>query len=116
MYTRLQPVLFVRDVEAEKRFYLKLGFGASYESPGFAAISYGSCVFFALQARNSADPSAFAGQAVWQIGAARVGPIYEACLREKVEIIEQPRMRGWGEWVLRVRSPNGYEVLFEGPK
>lgn len=48
IYTRLQPLLFVSNLIAEKEFYLKLGFDVSYESDDFVAISFADCVQFGL--------------------------------------------------------------------
>ena len=115
MYTRLQPILHVFDLEAEKDFYLKLGFTVTYESEDFAAISFGEGILFGLQRKQDSDPSLFEQQAVWQIGADSIEAVHQICQRENLDVIASPSPQEWGEWVLKVRSPNGYAVLFEGP-
>jgi len=62
MYRRLQPILNVRDLEAEKQFYVQLGFTVSHQAAGFVALSCETCILFGLQAAEQSDPAAFEQQ------------------------------------------------------
>lgn len=113
-YTRLQPHVFVKDVDAEKDFYVKLGFGVTYESQGFAAIGYGDSILFGLREDSSSDPEKLAEQIYWQIGVKRVRAVEGTCKAKGLNIVQAPELQSWGEWIMKVRSPNGIVVGFEG--
>ncbi len=111
MFTRLQPVLYVRDLAAEVAFYQQLGFTVAHETRDFAGIVYGEAILFGLQARDVIDP----GQIIWQIGVASVDNLAGHCQEAGIVPVEPPLLQPWGEWTMTVQSPNGYQVIFEGP-
>jgi catechol 2,3-dioxygenase-like lactoylglutathione lyase family enzyme len=115
MYTRLQPVLNVQDVTAEKAFYTSLGFHVNYESEDFLALAYDEGILFGLQHAPQSDPAQFQQQMVWQIGTSSVDAVAQRCMQHHIPIIQPVTLQDWGEWTLIVRSPNGYRVVFEGP-
>ncbi len=116
MYTRLQPILSVRNLAAEKDFYQKLGFILAYDTADFVAFSYGTTILFGLQHNEAADLSGMEQQLLWQIGTSSVRAVEERCLAAQLDIMEAPQLQPWGEWTLKVQSPNGYTVIFEGPE
>lgn len=116
MYTRLQPILYVRHLEAEKEFYRKLGFSIIHEEDDFTAISHGDTILFGLQVKKERGNATSAEQQfIWQIGTRSVEAVCQLCEKEGLSIGEGPLLQGWGEWTVAVHSPNGYRVVFEGP-
>ncbi|HEX6292799.1 MAG TPA: VOC family protein [Herpetosiphonaceae bacterium] len=115
MYTRLQPVLNVQDVDAEKAFYTALGFRIDYEADDFKALAYGEAILFGLQAAPQSDPAQLDQQLIWQIGTSSVQAVAQRCAEHAIPVIQPATLQEWGEWTLIVRSPNGYRVIFEGP-
>lgn len=113
-YTRLQPHISIRDVGAEKDFYVQLGFEVAYESQGFVAIGYGDSILFGLREDSSSDPERLAEQIYWQIGVQRVREVEDTCKARGLDIVQEPELQSWGEWIMKVRSPNGIVVGFEG--
>jgi hypothetical protein len=114
-YTRLQPLLFVRSLVAEKEFYLKLGFDVSYESDDFVAISFSDCLLFGLLSKPDFQLDSNTPM-IWQIGTTSVAGVYEISKQEHLEIVESPIEQDWGEWTVKIKSPSGYIVIFEGPE
>lgn len=115
-YTRLQPHLSVKDVSAEKAFYVQLGFEVPYESSGFVAIGYGDAILFGLREDGGSDPERLAEQLYWQVGVEQVGDVERICKAKGLEIVQMPELQSWGEWIMKVRSPNGIVVGFEGDR
>jgi len=115
VYTRLQPILYVRDLATEKEFYRKLGFSVAYEKDDFAAMSYRDTILFGLQVKEGSNAASFEQQLIWQIGVQSVEAVCKLCEQEGLSIGEGPVLQDWGEWTVTVRSPNGYRVVFEGP-
>ena len=112
MYTRLQPILLVRDLAGEARFYERLGFTLAAHGPDFASASYGEQILFGLQRDAGA---ALGRDLVWQIGCTSVAAVARRCAAEGIELAEPLTEQPWGEWTMAVESPNGYRVIFEGP-
>ena len=111
MYLRLQPILFVSNLEAEKNFYKQLGFTITYEGTKFVAVAHGD-ILFGLQHKPDVDLTNL--PFIWQIGSSDVEIIYRMCSMANIPIIQKPTLEDWGEWSLIVESPNGYRVIFEG--
>jgi hypothetical protein len=112
---KLLPILHVEDPDAERRFYEQLGLRTTYEGPeypGFIAVG-NDAVEFGLTRRPGTDPAA-AGLS-WQLGVSDVDAVITACqqagLRFEVTV-ERPR-EDWSYRIVKVRSPNGMEVLLE---
>ncbi len=115
IYTRLQPLLFVSNLIAEKEFYLKLGFDVSYESDDFVAISFADCVQFGLLDKPNFEMNENVPM-IWQIGTTSVREVFEIGKDAYLEIVEEPTAQAWGEWTVKFKSPGGYIVIFEGPE
>lgn len=113
LYTRLQPILKVRDLIAEARFYNLLGFAVQSESDSFASVAYGEHLLFGLEL----EPALSVGGSpafVWQIGVQSVRAIQEIAMHAQLPIVENPVLQSWGEWTIKLKSPDGYTVVFEG--
>jgi catechol 2,3-dioxygenase-like lactoylglutathione lyase family enzyme len=115
MYTRLQPILFVQDLGAEVDFYTRLGFEVVHESADFVGLAYGDTILFGLQIRPDGWPLR-AQPLIWQIGTDDIDAVHRRCLREGLEVVAEPAIQSWGEWLMRVKSPGGYHVVFEGSR
>lgn len=126
LFTLLTPILYVKDLVAEKRFYLDLGFTLSYSGetlpsgekfPGFLGLKYGQTIEFGLEQKNSFDVRKVSQQIVWQISANSLETIIKLCKKKGIKIFQQPKqiVKDWHLWEMKVKSPNGYEVAFEGP-
>jgi catechol 2,3-dioxygenase-like lactoylglutathione lyase family enzyme len=115
LITKLVPILHLEDPDAERRFYERLGLRTTYEGPeypGFIAIG-NDAVEFGLSRRPGADPAA-AGL-TWQLGVSDVDAVIAACEQAGLSFevsTERPR-EDWSYRIVKVRSPNGMEVLLE---
>lgn len=114
MFTRLQPILRVHDLDAERDFYLALGFTLQSQGDGFVALSDGASILFGLEQDQRADPEALGQLLTWQFGVDSVGALAEHAEAMGIPIIELPRYESWGEWTVALQSPNGFRVIFEG--
>lgn len=119
MFTRLQPILYVADLAAEVAFYEALGFTVQHREPGFVGLCLGN-ILFGLQHRNGAsfDGASFDGAQplVWQIGTDDIGAVHDRCRRAGLPVLEGPQLQTWGEWLMTLRSPNGYRLMIEGER
>jgi catechol 2,3-dioxygenase-like lactoylglutathione lyase family enzyme len=112
---KLVPILHVQDPDAERRFYEQLGLRTTYEGPeypGFIAVG-NDAVEFGLSRRPGADPAA--SGVTWQLGVRDVDAAITACERAGLRfevIVERPR-EDWVYRIVKVRSPNGMEVMLE---
>lgn len=119
-YTRLVPILQVGDLEAERDFYLQIGFSLTYqgpEFPGFVAVGDGP-VEFGLERRTGFDTGLPDQVLTWQIGISDVDDVAGRLTAAGVEFAEErikPRDH-WSYRVLHTRTPNGYHLLLEGDR
>jgi catechol 2,3-dioxygenase-like lactoylglutathione lyase family enzyme len=115
LITKLVPILHVKDPDAERRFYQRLGLRTTYEGPehpGFIAVG-NDAVEFGLSRRPGADPAA--SGLTRQLGISDVDAAITACQRAGLRFevtVERPR-EDWTYRIVKVRSPNGMEVLLE---
>jgi catechol 2,3-dioxygenase-like lactoylglutathione lyase family enzyme len=115
LITKLLPILHVKDPDAERRFYEQLGLRTTYEGPeypGFIAVG-NDAVEFGLSRRADADPAT--ATVTWQLGVSDPDAAIAACERSGLSfevVTERPR-DDWTYRVIKVRSPNGMEVLLE---
>jgi hypothetical protein len=115
LITRLLPILHVPDPDAERRFYERLGLRTTYEGPeypGFIAVG-NDAVEFGLSRRQGADP-AHPGF-TWQLGVRDVDAAIAACQEAELsfEVTEERPREDWSYRIVKLRSPNGMEVLLE---
>ena len=115
LITKLLPLLHVRDPATERDFYEVLGLRTTYEGPeypDFLAVG-NDLVEFGLSRRPGADPS-MAGL-TWQLGVSDLDAAIAACERAGFSFevtVARPRP-DWTYRVVKVRSPNGFDVHLE---
>ena len=120
LFDRLIPIIFVEDLEAERDFYINLGFTLTYqgtEFPDFIALGQGT-IEFGIERRENFASELPERVLIWQFGVkdieiaktllASAGVTYR---EEWVTVRED-----WKYQVLRARTPNGYTLMLEGSK
>ncbi|HEY2791653.1 MAG TPA: VOC family protein [Micromonosporaceae bacterium] len=114
----LHPILYVPDQYAERDFYLRFGFETVYEGPefpGFLAVGTGS-VIIGLSSRPEAHVGGL-DNIRWQFVVDDVDEIVSAC--EAAGIPYEIEVETGGDThrtrIVKVRSPGGVLVWFEGP-
>lgn len=117
LFTRLAPVLNVRDLAAERAFYESLGLPVIYEGPEYPEfIGFGTeTVHFGIQtAPGSNDPPSVL---TWQIGVADIDDAMERCRSAGIsfELEHNNPAAGWVYRRLLIRTPSGYRLALEGP-
>jgi catechol 2,3-dioxygenase-like lactoylglutathione lyase family enzyme len=115
LITKLLPILHVQDPSEERRFYEQLGLRTTYEGPEYPDfIAVGNdAVEFGLTRRPGATPAASC--LTWQLGVSNIDTAIATCQRAGLSFevaVERPR-EDWTYRVLKLRSPNGMEVLLE---
>jgi hypothetical protein len=115
LITKLVPILHVEDPDAERRLYEVLGLRTTYEGPeypGFIAVG-NDTVEFGLSRRPGADPAT--PGLTWQLAVSDADEAIAACERAGLHFevtVERPR-EDWTYRIIKIRSPNGMEVLLE---
>jgi catechol 2,3-dioxygenase-like lactoylglutathione lyase family enzyme len=117
LFTRLAPVLNVRDLAAERTFYESLGLPVIYEGPEYPDfIGFGTeTVHFGIQAAAADnDPP---GVLTWQIGVTDIDRAMERCRSAGIsfELEQNNPAPGWAYRRLIIRTPSGYRLALEGP-
>jgi catechol 2,3-dioxygenase-like lactoylglutathione lyase family enzyme len=117
LFTRLAPVLNVRDLVAERAFYEKLGLPVIYDGPEYPDfIGFGTdTVHFGIQAASAAnDPPSVL---TWQIGVTDIDIAIERCRAAGIsfELEQNDPAPGWAYRRLLIRTPSGYRLALEGP-
>jgi catechol 2,3-dioxygenase-like lactoylglutathione lyase family enzyme len=117
LYDRLVPILQVADLQAERDFYVALGFTVSYEGPEFptfVALAHGP-IEFGIQQDEDVTPEMADRVLRWQFGvpdiAAATTRLTEAGVAFREEWVT-PR-EDWKYRVLHARTPNGYHLMLE---
>jgi catechol 2,3-dioxygenase-like lactoylglutathione lyase family enzyme len=113
------PILYVADPGAERDFYVRFGFETAYEGedfPGFIAVRCGGVLFGLSGNREIRDAGPYESVR-WQFVVDDPDDVVRVCDAEgwawEAEI-EAPSDAHRAR-VVKVRSPNGVEVWFEGP-
>jgi catechol 2,3-dioxygenase-like lactoylglutathione lyase family enzyme len=117
LFSRIIPILFVADPQAERDFYVSLGFHVTYdgpEYPHFISLGHGK-IEFGIEWRPDFTPSAPDRVLTWQFGVSDIDlakkRLGEAGVRYTEELMS-PRP-DWHYRVLHARTPNGYHLLLE---
>jgi len=116
-FTKLAPVLNVRDLPAERAFYEKLGLPVTYEGPEYPDfIAFGTTTIdFGIQAaaEENNPPSVL----TWQLGVADIDAAAEQCRAAALPFTVEHNnpAPGWSYRRLILQSPSGYRVALEGP-
>jgi len=119
LFTRLAPVLKVRDLAAERTFYEGLGLPVPYEGdeyPDFIAFTTDT-VHFGIEAASDLDndpPSIL----TWQIGVSDIDAAMSRCQEAGLdfEVEQNDPAPGWSYRRLLLQSPSGYRVVVEGER
>ena len=117
LYTMLIPILKVKDLDAEVAFYLSLGFELSYNGEDFKAIKYADCIEFGLSSKNDVNVEGVSQHFTWQIAVNSVQEVLDICREKNLEIVQglKTYTYDFGDvCTITVKSPNGYDVVFEG--
>jgi catechol 2,3-dioxygenase-like lactoylglutathione lyase family enzyme len=115
LITKLLPILHVKDPREERRFYEQLGLRTTYEGPEYPDfIAVGNdAVEFGLTRRPAASPAT--SGLTWQLAVSDIDAAIATCQRAGLSFevtVEQPR-EDWTYRTLKLRSPDGMEVLLE---
>jgi catechol 2,3-dioxygenase-like lactoylglutathione lyase family enzyme len=119
LFERLIPILFVDDLQAERDFYVILGFTVTYqgaEFPDFIALGHGA-IEFGISRREDFAPELPDRVLTWQFGVTDIEMTKQRLTAAGVAFREEwvtPR-EDWRYRVLHARTPNGYHLLLEGP-
>ncbi|HEX3961147.1 MAG TPA: VOC family protein [Trebonia sp.] len=117
LFTRLAPVLNVRDLAAERAFYENLGLPVIYEGqeyPDFIAFGTETVHFGIQLAAADNDPPTVL---TWQIGVTDIDSAIERCNSAGIgyELERNNPAPGWTYRRLLIRTPSGYRLALEGP-
>src|SRR6201996_2490001 len=117
LFTRLAPVLNVRDLAAERSFYESLGLPVIYEGteyPDFIAFGTDTVHFGIQAAAADNDPPSVL---TWQIAVADVDQAMERCRGAGIsfELEDNDPAPGWSYRRLLIQTPSGYRLGLEGP-
>ena len=115
LYTRLAPVLSVRDVPAERAFYESLGIPVIYEGdeyPDFIAFGTEKIHFGIQPAESDNDPPSVL---TWQMVVSDIDAAIQLCTKAGIEFeVEQnDPAPGWSYRRLLLRTPSGYRLALE---
>ncbi|HLG65028.1 MAG TPA: hypothetical protein VKY19_24035 [Ktedonosporobacter sp.] len=113
---RLIPIIFVDDPDAERDFYLRLGFTCQQtEFPDLIAVSQGS-IEFGIE-RGKGFTQLMPDRVVtWRLCVSDIDVAKNLLTNAGVRFREEwvmPR-QDWKYRVLHVRTPNGYHLFLEG--
>jgi catechol 2,3-dioxygenase-like lactoylglutathione lyase family enzyme len=117
LFTRLAPVLNVRDLPAERAFYERLGLPVIYEGPEYPDfIGFGTgAVHFGIQkADGDNDPPSVL---TWQIAVADIDAAIQQCRSAGIsfDLEDNNPAPGWTYRRLLIWTPSGYRLALEGP-
>ena len=118
LFDRLIPILFVDDLEAERDFYIRLGFTVSYQGPefeDFIALASGP-IEFGIERKQDFAPEIPDRALIWQFGVTDIEIAKQRLTSAGVAFREEwitPR-EDWKYRVLHTHTPNGYHLMLEG--
>jgi predicted enzyme related to lactoylglutathione lyase len=115
LFTRLAPVLNVRDVAAEREFYECLGLPVIYEGeeyPDFIAFGTDKVHFGIQPASVENDPPSVL---TWQIEVSDIDAAINVCRKAGIEfeIEHNDPVPGWSYRRLLIQTPSGYRLALE---
>ncbi|MGC8472859.1 MAG: VOC family protein, partial [Candidatus Dormibacteria bacterium] len=116
-FVRLATVFNVRDRQAERAFYERLGFPVTYEGdeyPDFIAFGVGDMDFGIQQSPAQNDPPSVL---TWQIVVSDVDAMLALCRMagRPHEVEHNSPAPGWNYRRIVLETPSGYRLAFEGP-
>jgi catechol 2,3-dioxygenase-like lactoylglutathione lyase family enzyme len=120
LFERLIPILFVNDLQAERDFYVSLGFSVTYqgaEFPDFVAVGH-SAIEFGISRQEGFTADLPDHVLTWQFGVTDIEMTMQRLTAGGLAFREEwvtPR-EDWKYRVLHARTPSGYHLLLEGPR
>jgi catechol 2,3-dioxygenase-like lactoylglutathione lyase family enzyme len=117
--TEFHPILYVDDPRAERDFYLHFGFETVYEGedfPSFIAVRAGAALF-GLSSNRTLRQAETYDAVRWQLIVDDVEAIVAICKARSLsyEIETEAPSAAHHARIVKVTSPNGVRVWFEGP-
>jgi catechol 2,3-dioxygenase-like lactoylglutathione lyase family enzyme len=117
--TALHPILYVTDAQAERAFFEQFGFRTTFEGeefPGFLAVEAGTARFGISSNRGPLQSPAHEGVR-WQLLVDDVEAVVAVCTAQGWAFEEDVEVGGSTHRarIVKVLSPNGVTVWFEGP-
>ena|ERR1700683_3077239 len=115
LFTRLAPVLNVRDLVAERKFYESLGLPVYYEGdeyPDFIAFGNDTISFGIQPAVGENDPPSVL---TWQIVVSDIDRAIDVCRKAGIdfEVEQNDPAPGWSYRRLILQTPSGYRLALE---
>jgi catechol 2,3-dioxygenase-like lactoylglutathione lyase family enzyme len=117
LFSRIIPILFVRDLKAERDFYVALGFTVTYEGPEypyFISLGHGK-IEFGIEWRRDFSPDLVDRVLTWQFGVSDLDlakkRLEEAGVGYREELMSPSP--DWKYRIVHARTPNGYHLLLE---
>jgi catechol 2,3-dioxygenase-like lactoylglutathione lyase family enzyme len=115
LFVRLAPVLNVRDLDAERAFYERLGFPVYYEGneyPDFIALGTDTMNFGIQRAAGDNDPPSVL---TWQIVVADIDRAIAVCTNAGIafDVEQNDPAPGWSYRRLILETPSGYRLALE---
>ncbi len=121
LFDMLVPIIYVKDLQSEKQFYLDLGFEISYEGkkfPNFMGIKCGDKIEFGLEKRENLDIEEVNKLFFWQMTVNDLNKLKILCNKKGIKILRNGKVNVRKDWQyseITIESPNGYKLNIEGP-
>ena len=118
-FKKLVPIIYVKDLDAEVKFYETFGFQISYqgdEFPNFIAIAQGD-LEFGIERKDTFNADEANRSILWQFQVDDLSEAVRICQRSSYKYT--PPEKYWEAadgWEMQVWSPNGYTINLEGHK
>ena len=90
LFDMLVPIIYVKDLQAEKRFYLDLGFEISYEGskfPDFIGIKCGDKIEFGLEKKKYVNIKEVNKLFFWQMTVNNLHKLIHLCRKKGINIL-----------------------------
>ena len=117
IFKKLVPIIYVKDLDAEVKFYETFGFHISYqgdEFPHFIAMAQGD-LEFGIGRKDTFDADEANRSILWQFQVDDLSEAVRICQQSTYK--HTPPEKYWEAadgWEMQVWSPNGYKINLEG--
>jgi hypothetical protein len=116
-FKKLVPIIYVKDLDAEVKFYETFGFQISYqgdEFPNFIAMAQGD-LEFGIERKDTFNADEANRSILWQFQVDDLSEAVRICQQSPYK--HTPPEKYWEAadgWEMQVWSPNGYKINLEG--